>query len=292
MKVSMDDLYLFVLTVRHGGISAAAKAYSLQRSKVSRRLQELEKAVGSQLQIRTTRHIELTENGRLLYEQVNQPLTMANQAVNLLENQQKEMQCVLRIAVPAALITSRMFAELIDKYAVRFPNVLLDIQHSQESLDLKRDNIDLQLLPNILKVVNEDYVQQTLLPFPCCLVASPGYVATHGTPNDLTHLMDHRILVSRFNSTALDDGLMIRLCSDDLRLIHHMAKSAHGIALLPTIFVRDAVAAGELVHVLSGARFPEIKLILIYPSREYLPEKTRVMIQLLRETITNDSVTL
>ncbi|MGF1869899.1 LysR family transcriptional regulator [Photobacterium indicum] len=292
MKVSMDDLYLFVLTVRHGGISAAAKAYSLQRSKVSRRLQELEKALGSQLLIRTTRHIELTENGRLLYEQVNQPLTMANQAVNLLENRQKELQGVLRIAVPAALITSSMFAELIDKYTVCFPNVLLEIQHCQESIDLKRDNIDLQLLPNTLKIVNEDYVQQTLLPFPCCLVASPDYIATHGAPKDLANLMDHRILVSRYNSTALADGLMIRLCSDDLRLIHHMAKSAHGIALLPTILVREAVTAGDLVNVLSGERFPEIKLTLIYPSREYLPEKTRAMIQLLRDTFTNDSVAL
>ncbi|MGF1878063.1 LysR family transcriptional regulator [Photobacterium frigidiphilum] len=292
MKVSMDDLYLFVLTVRHGGISAAAKAYSLQRSKVSRRLQELEKSVGSQLLIRTTRHIELTENGRLLYEQVNQPLTMVNQAVNLLENQQKELQGVLRIAVPAALITSSMFAELIDKYAARFPNVLLEIQHCQESIDLKRENIDLQLLPNILKVVNEDYVQQTLLPFPCCLVASPGYIAVHGTPKDLANLMDHRILVSRYNSTALADGLTVRLCSDDLRLIQHMAKSDHGIALLPTILVRDAVTAGELINVLSGERFPEIKLTLIYPSREFLPEKTRVMVQLLRETFTNDFVTL
>jgi len=71
MKVSFDDLYLFMLTVRHGGISSAAKAYSMQRSKVSRRLQELEKSIG----------IELTENGRALYEQISQPLTSVNQAV-------------------------------------------------------------------------------------------------------------------------------------------------------------------------------------------------------------------
>jgi len=292
MKISMDDLYLFVLTVRHGGISAAAKACSLQRSKISRRLQELEKALGSQLLIRTTRHIELTENGRLLYEQVNQPLTMANQAVNLLENQQKELLGVLRIAVPAALITSNMFAVLIDKYAARFPNVLLEIQHSQESIDLKRDNIDLQLLPNILKVINEDYVQQTLLPFPCCLVASPGYITTYSAPQNIANLMDHRILVSRYNSTALVDGLTVRLCSDDLHLIQHMAKSGHGIALLPTILVRDNVTAGELVNVLPRERFPEIKLTLIYPSREYLPEKTRAMVELLRETFTNNNVAL
>jgi len=56
---------------------------------VSRRLQELEKALGCQLLIRTTRHIELTENGRLLYEQMTQPLALVNQAVNSLDEQPK-----------------------------------------------------------------------------------------------------------------------------------------------------------------------------------------------------------
>ncbi|MCW8328701.1 LysR family transcriptional regulator [Photobacterium sp. SDRW27] len=284
MKANMDDLYLFVLTVRHGGISAAAKAYSLQRSKVSRRLQELEKSLGCQLLIRTTRHIELTDNGRLLYENISQPLTTVNQAVNLLENQQKELQGVLRMAIPAALITSSMFASLIDQYSASFTKVSLDIVHCQDSVDLKRDNIDLQLLPSTCKVVNEDYVQQTLLPFPCCLVASPAYIAAKGTPNRLDDLYDHKILVSRYNSTALSDGLTIGLCSDDLRLVQHMAKSGHGVALLPVILVRDALASGELLPVLTNESFPEIKLTLIYPSKAYLPEKTRAMVKLLRDT--------
>ena len=64
MNVSFDDIYLFTQTVVHGGISAAAEANQLQRSKVSRRLQELENNLGVQLLIRTTRSIELTAHGK------------------------------------------------------------------------------------------------------------------------------------------------------------------------------------------------------------------------------------
>ncbi|MCV5275223.1 LysR family transcriptional regulator, partial [Escherichia coli] len=74
MNVSVDDIYLFTQTVVHGGISAAAEANQLQRSKVSRRLQELEKSLGVQLLIRTTRSIELTEHGKRLFELVGQPI--------------------------------------------------------------------------------------------------------------------------------------------------------------------------------------------------------------------------
>jgi len=290
MKLSMDDLYLFVLTVRHGGISAAAKHHSLQRSKVSRRLQELEKALGCQLLIRTTRKIELTENGRLLFEQVNQPLSSVSQAANLLANQHKSLQGALRIAVPAALITSNLFTCLLEDYLERFPEVLLDVVNSQESLDLRRENIDMQLLPKGVKVTNEDYVQQTLLRFPSCLVASADYLNRHAKITELSHLYDHPIMVSRYNMTALPDDLKIRLCSDDLGLIQHMATSGKVVALLPTILLQDALKSGELIPILPQESFTDIKLTLIYPSREFLPEKTRALVQLLRETFTESNM--
>ncbi|TRY10607.1 LysR family transcriptional regulator [Shewanella hanedai] len=290
MKQSMDDLYLFVLTVRHGGISAAAKHYSLQRSKVSRRLQELEKALGCQLLIRTTRKIELTENGRLLYEQISQPLTSVSQAANLLTNQHHSLQGTLRIAVPAALITSNLFTSLLEDYLERFPDVLLDVVNSQESLDLRRENIDMQLLPKGVKVTNEDYVQQTLLRFPSCLVASADYLHSHAKITELSHLYEHPIMVSRYNMTALPDDLKIRLCSDDLGLIQHMAASGKGVALLPVSLLQGALESGELVAVLPKEKFTDIKLTLIYPSREFLPEKTRALIQLLRSRFTESNI--
>ncbi|ABV88735.1 LysR family transcriptional regulator [Shewanella pealeana] len=284
MNISLDDLHLFVLTVQHGGISAAAKQHSLQRSKVSRRLQELEKTLGCQLLIRTTRQIELTENGRLLYQQVSQPLTEVTQAAKLLSNQQKSLQGVLRVAVPAALITSNMFSLLIDKYLGQFPDVLLEVLHCQESVDLKRENIDIQILPDGVKVQNEDYVQQTLLRFPSSLVASKEYLQSHQPITELSELVAHPLMVSRYNQASLPDTLTLRLCSDDLRLIQHMATTGKGIALLPSILLKDALKSGELTAILVNEKLPEIKLTLIYPSKQFLPEKTRALITLLRDT--------
>ncbi|ABZ78050.1 transcriptional regulator, LysR family [Shewanella halifaxensis HAW-EB4] len=283
MNVSMDDLHLFVLTVQHGGISAAAKQHSLQRSKVSRRLQELEKALGCQLLIRTTRQIELTENGRLLYQQINQPLGSVAQAAKLLTNQQKSLQGMLRVAVPAALITSNMFTLLLENYLELFPDVLLEVLHCQESIDLKRDNIDIQILPDGVKVKNEDYVQQALLRFPSSLVASNAYLQSHAPINALSDLFAHPLMVSRYNQASLPDDLTLRLCSDDLRLIQHMATTGKGIALLPTILLKDSLKSGELLPILTHEKLPEIKLTLIYPSRQFLPEKTRALIKLLRD---------
>ncbi|GIU05712.1 MULTISPECIES: LysR family transcriptional regulator [unclassified Shewanella] len=283
MNINLDDLHLFVLTVQHGGISAAAKQHSLQRSKVSRRLQELEKALGCQLLIRTTRQIELTENGRLLYQQINQPLSSVAQAAKLLANQQNSLQGVLRIAVPAALITSNMFTLLLESYLEQFPDVLLEVLHCQESVDLKRENVDIQILPDGVKVINEDYVQQSLLRFPSSLVASPSYLASHAAINCFDDLYEHPMMVSRYNMASLPDNLTLRLSSDDLRLIQHMASTSKGIAILPTILVRDALQSGELKLVLAEERLPEVKLTLIYPYKEFLPEKTRALIQLLRE---------
>ena len=287
MKTSMDDLYLFILTVRHGGISAAAQAHGLQRSKVSRRLQELEKSVGCQLLIRTTRQIELTEHGRLLYQQINQPLSDVNQAISVLKNQQQSLQGVLRIAVPAAFIASTLFAELLDDYARQFPDITLEIIHRHESVDLKRENIDLQLLPDVIKVINEDYVQQVFFPSKKGLFCSPHYLQSHAMPHSLNDLFEHAILTSHYDSSILPEGLNIRLISEDLELVNLMAQSGHGIALLPMIVVQQQLKQGGLVHVLSDIYQSEIAMTLIYSSRQFLPKKTKTMINLLRDKFLN-----
>jgi len=283
MKASMDDLYLFILTVRHGGISAAAQAHGLQRSKVSRRLQELEKALGCQLLIRTTRQIELTENGRLLYQHINQPLNDVDQAMNLLKNQQQSHQGALRIAVPAAFIASTMFAELVDDYARQFPDISLEIVHRHESIDLKRENIDLQLLPDVVDIINEDYVQQVFLPSKKGLVCSPRYLETHHMPLNIAELFEHAILTSRYDSSILPEGLNIRLISEDLGLINHLVQSGQGIALLPMVLIQNQLDQGALIHVLPDIYQSEIAMTLVYSSRRFLPVKTRAMIDLLRE---------
>lgn len=289
MKASMDDLYLFMLTVRHGGISAAATAHGLQRSKISRRLQELEKALHCQLLIRTTRHIELTENGRLLYQHINQPLTEVNHAVNLLESQQNSLQGVLRLAATASFISSPMFAEVLDTYANQFPLVRIELLYLQKSVDLERENIDLQLLPNMAEIINVDYVQQAFLTSSNGLFASSEYLKQHSEPKTIAELQQHWLLASRYNSTLLQEGTRLRLMSEDINMIQQMAVFGQGIALLPNILMQESLLQGKLVQVLTDVNFSDIMMTVVYPSRRFLPEKTRAMVTLLREKFADQS---
>lgn len=283
MKASMDDLYLFILTVRHGGISAAATAHGLQRSKVSRRLQELEKALHCQLLIRTTRHIELTENGRLLYQHISQPFTDVNHAINLLESQQNSFQGVLRLAVTVSFISSPMFVEVLDTYARQFPLVRLELLHFQESIDLERENVDLQLLPNMVEIINHDYVQQAFLTSSNGLFASPAYLQQHSEPKTMVELQQHWLLISRHNATLLPEGTRLRLVSEDINMIQQMASLGQGIALLPNILMQESLQQGKLVQVLTDVNYSDIMMTLVYSSRRFLPEKTRAMVTLLHQ---------
>lgn len=161
MKASLDDVYLFMLVVRHGGFTAAAQASGLQRSRVSRRIQALEHSLGCELLVRTTRQITLTEQGARLFDQINQPLMSISQSIRAVRTSQNEFEGRLKIAITAPLIGFELFTKIIDEYAVRYPGIAFDIIQRHESADLKQEGIDLQVLPDSLPVKDDEYIQQT-----------------------------------------------------------------------------------------------------------------------------------
>ncbi|EEY37184.1 LysR family transcriptional regulator [Vibrio mimicus] len=283
MKVNLDDLYLFTQTVMHGGISAAAQVHQLQRSKVSRRLQELEKALGCQLLIRTTRSIELTEHGQRLIELIGQPMAHIQQGLAVMSEHNQPSGGKVRLAIPSALVTSAAFNAIIREFSRRYPAVALEIENHQQSVDLRRQAFDLQLLPDMVKVSDDSYVQFSLLPYRSHLVASKEYLAKHPVINSVKDLRQHRLLTNRYNANLLDPGLPLALKSDDLHLLRSMAIAGQGIAFIPQVHSKPALEEGNLVEVLPNLRHPQQHLTLIYPSAVYLPQKVKVLIELFRE---------
>ncbi len=283
MNVSFDDLYLFTQTVVHGGISAAAEANNMQRSKVSRRLQELEKAMGFQLLIRTTRTIELTEHGKRLFELVGQSVEHIQQGLNVMHEYQQELSGRVRLAIPSALMSSAAFNSIITEYTSRYPEISVEIENHQESVDLKRQAFDLQLLPSVVKVTDDSYVQFSLLPYRSHFVASRKYLDRHAPIKSIEDLQQHRLLTNRYNANLLDLELHIGLKSDDLNLLRSMAIAGNGIAFIPQAHSKPALSDGSLIEVLPEFTHPKQHLTLIYPSSLFLPNKVKALIELIRE---------
>ncbi|MGF1694502.1 LysR family transcriptional regulator [Vibrio lamellibrachiae] len=285
MTTSFDDIRLFTQTVLHGGISAAAKANNMQRSKISRRLQVLESSLGCELLIRTTRTIELTEHGKHLYEQVSKQVYLIDQSLIAMQESQQDFSGIVRLAIPSALMTSQAFPAIITEYSSRFPNVRIEVENHQDSVDLKRQSFDLQVLPNVVSVADDSYVQFSLIPYACHLVASKDYLASHPPLSTLNDLKSHRIFTNRYNADLLDSDLHVSLKSDDLNLLHTLALNNQGIAFLPKIHSKKSRESGLLVEVLPEVVYPKLNLTLIYPSAQFLSKKTRALIDLFKEKI-------
>ncbi|WP_448555860.1 LysR family transcriptional regulator [Thalassotalea montiporae] len=283
MKANLDDIYLFSQTVLHEGISAAAHANGLQRSKVSRRLRMLEEALGTELLIRTTRNIELTTQGKELFALTKQPLEQILDGVNALTGDLDELSGKLRIAIPSALMSTNLFNNILTEYIETYPDINIEVENHQEGVDLKRQSFDIQVLPSVVKVADNSYVQFSVLPYRCHLVASPDYLARHNKISSPLDLKEHRILTNRYNADLLAPHLNIALKSDDLYVLLNMATSGTGIAFLPKVNTRVPIEQGVLVEVLTGMSYPEQHLTLIYPSSSYLPRKVKALIDIFRE---------
>ncbi|CAH0535614.1 HTH-type transcriptional regulator DmlR [Vibrio stylophorae] len=283
MKASLDDLHLFYQTVLHGGIGAAAQKNGLQRSKVSRRLQALEQQLACQLLIRTTRHIELTHEGQQLFDLIEGPLEHLVRGLSLIQSSQQENTGRVRLAIPSALMTSAALNSIITEYTTRFPQIQLEIENHQESVDLKRQAFDMQLLPSAAKISDDSYVQFSLLPYRCYFVASPDYLAQHAPIEQIDDLTTHRVFTNRYNAHLIEPILPIALKSDDLHLLTNLAKVGSGISFVPQIYSRPALSQGELVQVLSHYQHERQYLTLIYPSTRFLPQRVKVLISMFRD---------
>jgi DNA-binding transcriptional LysR family regulator len=287
---SLDDLQLFALTVRYQGISAAAKACHLQRSKVSRRLQELERQLGYQLLIRTTRHIELTEQGEWLYQQVGSHLNTLDEAMSMLAEQNREPMGKLRMAIPPVLGVTEFFTSVIERYTSLYPKVKLEIEHQKQAIDLRRTNTDIQVLPVYSPPINDDYVQQYFIELPCVMVASPDYLAKMGEPKSVDELTQHLLLGNRYSKMQLPRNTDYYVYSEDLHLLRNMARDGKGISMLPAVMVNPGIKEGIFIPLLHDHKFAGLKVTLIYASKPFQSQKCRNMVQLLRQTATEEGV--
>jgi DNA-binding transcriptional LysR family regulator len=231
------------------------------------------------------RTIELTESGKHLYELIYQQFYHVEQSLIAMEESKQEFTGTVRIAIPSALMLSDIFKSIVIEYSIEFPNVRIEIENHHESIDLKRQGFDLQVLPDAVGVTDDSYVQFSLLHYGSNLVASPGYLESHPPCETVNDLRSHRIFTNRYNADLLSEDIPVRLKTDDLNLMHELALKGQGIAFLPQTHSKKSLDSGELVKVLPSYKFPRLSLTLIYPSAKALSKKTRAFIDLFKNKL-------
>ncbi len=278
-----DDLMLLVEIIDAGGFSAASARTGVPKSRLSRRIAGLEALLGVNLLLRDSRHFEVTEIGRLLYQHGVVIRSEMGAAVALAHDSQGHLYGSLRIACPVAL-SSMLVGRVAAEFALAHPWARISLTTTKGTLESLPEHYDMVLMPAANGLPDSDMIMQRLGVVPYALMAAPQLAASLGADVDA----DPQLLRGRdaIGWGALDDmsrwqlcgagearaevDLRIRFSSDNLVVIREAALAGVGIARLPLSFCRSDIAQGKLRVVLPGWAPPPMSIYALYPSRRHV----------------------
>ncbi|RWK44636.1 LysR family transcriptional regulator [Mesorhizobium sp.] len=284
--MDLEDLRTFVEVADAGGVAPAARRLGLAKSIVSRRLTRLEEALGAQLLSRTTRGSALTEAGAAFREHAMRVVAELEAAQETL-SPEGEVRGLLRIAAPLSFGITRLppiFAEL----ARRHPLLHLDTSYSDRFVDLVGEGFDCAIRLGMLR--DSSLIVRRIRAFRARLVASPGYIAAHGTPQTLTDLAHHQAVTRKGEVWPILDGDNTvtvrprgRFTADNGEAVLAAALAGVGVAALPDFLTETHIAAGSLVPLLERYTTPELGMFVVRPPGAFPSRKVRVLIDILLE---------
>lgn len=267
----------------------AAEHLGMPKATVSRRLTNLEAALGQRLLLRTTRRLTLTEFGQEFLDHCRRVAEEVATAQDFVRSHDVQPHGRLRISMPddyAKHNLSRALATFIEAY----PEIQLDLDLSSRLVDLIGERFDLAIrmgnLENDSTLVARKIDDQHF-----GLYASPIYLSLHPSPKHPDELLQHvavRLLSDHGDSIpwklsrgkALWEGVPSgRLALNSIGLIQQFLLDGAGIGALPDRFAQEHVNMKRLVRILPEWCLPSVPAWAVMPMRRYLPAKTRAFIE-------------
>lgn len=292
----VGSLELFCLAAELESFTGAAQSAGLSPAAVSRSIARLEARLGVRLFVRTTRHIRLTDGGRVYFEQCRQALNLMREAESQLTGEQQAPAGLLRISVASPYGHYRVLP-LLPRFRERYPQVQLDIHLSNRNVDFTAEGFDLAIRGRVPP--DSTLIARKLEDAELVLVASPSYLTRAGEPDTLDALARHDCIQFVLPSTGQPVPWLFRRdgrdfepeiaasyrCTDDYMGIVTLAR--HGAGLLQTYryIVRDDLAQGRLKELLPEAGGRSRPFSLIYPDRRHTALRVRVFIDFLAHEI-------
>ncbi|MGQ0709322.1 MAG: LysR family transcriptional regulator [Rhodoferax sp.] len=289
-----NDMLYFAEVVERSGFAAAARALGVPKSKLSRRVAELENRLGVRLLQRTTRKLSLTEVGEVYLRHCIAVRDAAEAAAEAVEQAQTEPRGTLRVACPVTLAQTTV-GPIMALFMARHPLVRVDMRVSNRVVDLVEEGVDVALRVRPTLDDSGSLVVKKLGESVTCLVASPALLQRQGqpsTPQDLAH-MDTLAMTAVDGRATLPllgpDGARYtlvhqpRYVADDLLTLKFAALHGAGMCFMPDYMCRKELENGRLVHVLSGWAPPRGIFHAVYPSRRGMVSAVRRFLDFLGE---------
>jgi DNA-binding transcriptional LysR family regulator len=289
----LNLLRIFVAVAETESFSKAAHQLGMPRPTVSRAIARLEEAAGARLLQRTTRKVALSTTGTAFYERIAPKLVELQSALIDMPEIEEPASGRLRISAPVDF-GSAVFAEIASRFVCRYPSIQLDVNITNERVDLVTAGFDAALRISTKPLKDSTLSAKNLGPFVIQIFASPQYLSSVESPRTPQDTEGHRwVLFRQPDKTTLlgPDGARAtitmngRLRCDEMFFLREAIRSGAGLGLLPTFIADPLVSSGDLVPVLPRWAIRSGSIWFVSPSAKQMPKKVILLRDLITETL-------
>jgi DNA-binding transcriptional LysR family regulator len=293
----LNDMVYFAEVVDRGGFAAAGRSLGVPKSKLSRRVSDLEKRLGVRLLQRTTRKLSLTEAGELYHRHavaMREEAEAAEEAVAMVQN---EPRGTVRVMCPITLAQTTI-GPILPRFLKDHPHVRVEMQLTNRVVDLVKEGVDVALRVRPTLDDSGSLVVKKLATSQSLLVAAPSLLEERGRPQSIDDVaklpaismsaVDGRAVWYLRGPADREFALHIKPCltADDLLTLKFAAIDGTGITVLPDYMCRRELREGRLVELLPEWRPRPGLMHAVFPSRRGMVPAVRRFLDFLGENVT------
>jgi len=288
----LNDLVLFAAVVSHGGFSGAARALGISKSRVSRRVAELEERLAVRLLHRSTRSVSVTEVGAAFFAHCESMSASAKAAYEVAARANAKPSGRLRVSCPIG-VAHLFLAPLLPRFLQAHPEVRLDLDLTNRRVDVIGEGYDVAIRVRSA-LEDSELVIRHFGTSDQVLVASPGFMAARGLVDEADALRGvigvgpagvrgekPRWRLTGPQGEEVDIDYQPAFATDDVSLMSRMAVAGIGVAQLPFHVCMDDLREGRLVPLLADHRVAAHQLHAVYPTRRGMVPAVKAFIEML-----------
>lgn len=287
---------IFATVVEYRSFSAAAIALGLSKATVSKAITRLETQTGASLFHRTSRRLALTETGASLSERAAHILADAQAIDECARESTTAPAGLVRLAVPMSFGLAHV-GPIIARFLTAFPEIDVDLNLSDERVDLVGDGYDAAL--RIAALPDSSLRARKLRDVAVRIVAAPAYLERRGNPRHPADLSQHDCFGYAYFATP-EHWRLIHAESHEISVVKPRGRlrlnnadamlpalvAGHGIAIVPDFIIDAAIGRGDVVTILPGWSPPAIALHLVTPPGRLRPRRVDALLTYLTDALT------
>ncbi len=295
-SLDLNHVRYFVAVVNAGSFAGAARTLSLPTSNLSRHIGQLEERLGSRLLERSTRHLRMTEQGRLLFDRAGPMMEDMLLLEAELQHDQRHFRGTLKLCLPGEF-GSRLLGPIVAEFAATYPEVAIECAISMSGDDALRGDLDLAI--GYRRGIPDDstVIQQPLLSLGSVVVAAPALLQRCAAPTTVKQLAKLPCIatLSALNGAAwhfVDANgrqspvpVQARYRVDSGEMARSAALAGIGFAILAQASCQADLDSGALLPVPLDLPPVPLELVASYPSRRHIAAKTRALLNLIQQRL-------